>query len=232
MKKQSFVLLFSCMLFVFSCGKSTETIDSTNSSATFKYLALGDSYTKGEAVSVSQSFPFQLLNYLYKDSLVESGSLKVIAETGWTTTELKTAIAQQDDTTTYNLVTLLIGANNIYRNYPIDLYEAEFQELLQTAIRKANNNPNNVIVISIPDYGYTPFGKNNKTKISAEINKYNAINKTLSVNAAVRYVDITPISRQGLEQPVLIASDNLHPSAVMYALWVGLLAVEVKAILE
>jgi len=123
---------------------------------------LGDSYTKGEALGVSESFPFQLINSLYKESLIESGSFKIIAETGWTTTELKNAIEVGNNTAIYDLVTLLIGANNIYRNYSIELYETKFQQPLQYAISKADNNAERVIVLSIPDYGYTPFGKKQK----------------------------------------------------------------------
>jgi lysophospholipase L1-like esterase len=220
------------LLFFPSCEKNFPSYNIVKNTAEFNLLCLGDSYTIGQGVPLSQSFPFQLLKNLKDENLIANGTYNLIAKTGWTTTELKEALQQNRDTSTYDIVTLLIGANNIFRNYPIEIYKTEFEQLLQSAIEKAGNQPEKVIVISIPDYGYTPFGKINKANISAEVDKYNAINKQLSLHAGARYVDITPISRQGLECPVLITHDKLHPSAIMYALWVELLIEEAKAIVK
>lgn len=183
-------------------------------------LCLGDSYTIGEGVPLSQSFPFQLLQNIKAENLIANGTYNLIAKTGWTTTELKEALQQNAVSSTYDIVTLLIGANNIFRNYPVEIYKTEFEQLLQTAIEKAGNQPEKVIVISIPDYGYTPFGKENQAEISAKVNEYNAINELLALQYGTPYVNITAISRKGLEKPYLIAYDGLHPSGVMYAEWI------------
>jgi hypothetical protein len=149
--------------------------------------------------------------------------VKIIATTGWTTTNLIDAINNQNLDKKYNLVSLLIGVNNQYQNKPIELYKNEFKALLNKAIALANFDTNKVFVVSIPDYGFTPFGKNNQSTISAQIENYNQINKSITDSLNVSYVNITPISQMGLTNPELVASDGLHPSAAMYKMWVDLM---------
>ncbi|WAC41510.1 SGNH/GDSL hydrolase family protein [Pedobacter sp. SL55] len=190
------------------------------------YLALGDSYTIGEAVEPSESFPYQLVELL-KAKAIQFENPKVIAKTGWTTDELRHAIQQEQITETFDLVTLLIGVNNQYRGYSQDTYRKEFTELLATAISFAGGDKNKVYVISIPDWGVTEFAKNSgrdlKT-ISKEIDAFNEINRQETEASHVTYVDITPISRQAVKKPNLIAGDGLHPSGKMYAEWTKLIA--------
>lgn len=187
-----------------------------------RYLALGDSYTIGESVASDQNFPAQLVDSL-KASGVAVSSYKIIAQTGWTTTSLKNAIASSSYKDTFNLVSLLIGVNNQYQGKSIGLYEQEFVELAERAIQFAGGKKDHVFVVSIPDYGYTPFGKNNQMTISSEIDLYNSINKRLSDSLRLKYYNITPISRRGLSEPDLVAGDGLHPSAKMYKEWVKLI---------
>ncbi|MBK8702229.1 MAG: SGNH/GDSL hydrolase family protein [Saprospiraceae bacterium] len=188
------------------------------------YLALGDSYTIGQSVPVDERFPAQLIDSLLPHHIM--GSARVIAKTGWTTAELDAAIAaaQPPVGNSYDIVTLLIGVNNQYRGYPLDQYEVQFADLLEQAVIYAGSRPERVFVLSIPDYAYTPFGQNfNPTRISQEIDEFNAANKSISLARGVHYIDITPISREGLQDPALVASDQLHPSGKMYARWVSLL---------
>lgn len=186
-----------------------------------RFLALGDSYTIGQSVEASKKWPQQLY-----DSLNNLGyavdTLKVIAQTGWRTDNLKNAIIQEKPSNDYNLVSLLIGVNNQYQNRPFLDYEPAFRELLDTAIYFAGGNTSNVFVVSIPDYAYTPFAKGN-TRVSEELDKYNAINKKVADEKSIVYFDITPISRLGLDSTNYVASDNLHPSAIMYERWVDLM---------
>lgn len=185
------------------------------------FLALGDSYSIGQSVAEDERWPNQLKyqNNLKNDS-IKIDEVKIIAKTGWTTQELNSALSLANISTKYNLVSLLIGVNNQYRRYPIEEYPSEFKALLNTAIYYAGGNKNHVFVVSIPDYGYTPFGESNQEKISADIDAYNDINKSIAEEYGVNYYDITPISRRGLANPDLVASDNLHPSGKQYTLWV------------
>jgi lysophospholipase L1-like esterase len=195
----------------------------------YTYLALGDSYTIGESVDAKDSFPYQLTGQMASKGYNITAP-KIIAVTGWTTGDLKNAIAQANLTSKYDIVTLLIGVNNQYRGYSQTDYRTEFVQLLNTAIGFANGNKLKVFVLSIPDYSVTPFAAtSNKTKIAAEIDQFNAINKDESTKAGVNYLDITPISRQAATDATLIAFDGLHPSAKMYSLWVGQLALQVSA---
>ncbi|MCW5912336.1 MAG: SGNH/GDSL hydrolase family protein [Cyclobacteriaceae bacterium] len=179
-----------------------------------KYLALGDSYTIGESVSEAERWPHQLADRL------KIPPPKIIATTGWRTDELKQAIEAAKLKPEYDLVSLLIGVNNQYQGKPIAVYEKEFEELLLASIMLAKGEKKNVFVVSIPDYGYTPFGKEKQEKISRELDEYNTINKRVAGKYGVTYFNITDISRKGLDDAALVASDGLHPSGKMYALWV------------
>jgi acyl-CoA thioesterase-1 len=165
-------------------------------------------------------FPEQL-----KDSLLqnfEEGttfSLQVIARTGWTTTNLIDAIASENIPPDFDLVTLLIGVNNQYQRKDFSLYETEFPALVSTAIKAINNDKNNLIVISIPDYAFTPFGGGN-TNISEEIDLYNEFAKDYCNRNEITFLNITDITREGFINPNLVASDNLHPSALAYTKFV------------
>ncbi|WP_163399897.1 SGNH/GDSL hydrolase family protein [Flavobacterium fluviatile] len=200
------------------------------------YLALGDSYTIGQSVCETCRFPEQLktsLKMFYTDT---NFSLKVIATTGWTTTNLISAINQQKPESNYDLVTLLIGVNNQYQGKDFSVYEREFPELVTKAIALAKDDKKNVIVVSIPDYFYTPYAKNlsdsQKTKITTEINQYNAFAENYCKTNQIVFVNITDITRQGLSNPNLVASDGLHPSESAYALFVERLLPKVKIALQ
>ncbi len=185
-----------------------------------KYLALGDSYTIGESVALQSNFPNQLLESLTQTG-IEIAEPQLIAVTGWTTTDLKTAIAEENPSTDYDLVTLLIGVNNQYQQKPIELYSLEFKELLKNAISFAGGNAQKVLVISIPDYGVTPFAKESGVKkIATELDSYNSIAKAISGEMNVQFIDITNISRGTQYQENLVAEDGLHPSAFQYSLWI------------
>ena len=179
-----------------------------------KFLALGDSYTIGESVTESERWPTQLAAKL------EFSEPRIIATTGWRTDQLKEAIEAVTLKPEYDLVSLLIGVNNQYQGKPILVYEREFEELLQTAIKLARGKKEKVFVVSIPDYGYTPFGKPKQEKISEALDQYNAINKRIAEKFGVTYFNITGISRKGFDDPDLVAADGLHPSGKMYAQWV------------
>ena len=188
-------------------------------SATYKYLALGDSYTIGQNVCQTCRFPEQLKAKLLSELPGSSIDLQIIATTGWTTTNLKSAIAAQNPSADRDLVTLLIGVNNQYQNKPFSIYEQEFPELVTTAIALAKGDPNNVIVVSIPDYAFTPYGYGSAS-ISMAIDQYNNFAKNYCLANHIAFVDITDITRQGLAQPSLVASDGLHPSESAYAKFV------------
>lgn len=197
------------ILLFFSCSQEKEIYQ-----LNLKYLALGDSYTIGEGILFEHSYPKQIVNEI---SLIDS--VRVIAKTGWTTDEL---IDTLDNLSLkkYDVVSLLIGVNNQFRGYSIDNYVVEFENLLVRAINYSKDK-SNLFVLSIPDYGVTPFGKTKgKEKIYSEINSYNNINRLISEKYNVMYFDITDISREAESDTTLLAIDKLHPSKKMYEMWV------------
>lgn len=191
-----------------------------------KFLALGDSYTIGESVEEDKRWPVQLVKVLTTKGY-KCHSPEIIATTGWRTDDLKKSITNSQSSKDYNLVSLLIGVNNQYQNKSMNTYAADFEALLNLAIEFAGNDKSKVMVISIPDYGFTPAGKCNQQKISQEIDAFNAVNKSITDRKGARYINITDISRQGLEEPDLVAEDGLHPSGKMYAMWVEKIISEV-----
>jgi lysophospholipase L1-like esterase len=180
---------------------------------------------------LESSFPHQVYERLKSEGL-DMEKPVIIAKTGWTTDELQVAIDQETLIPPYDLVTLLIGVNNQYRGRDIDNYNIEFKELLQQAIALAGGEPGNVIVISIPDWGVTPFAVDREREtIGKEIDEFNRINYARAQEKGVHYVDVTGISRTAATDSTLIAADGLHPSAKMYALWTEKIVPKAKALL-
>jgi lysophospholipase L1-like esterase len=200
--------------------KDTTTLKIVNTD-TIKYLALGDSYTIGEAEPLAVSFPYQLTDTL-KGMGFKTQNPLIIATTGWTTGDLMSAIAEHTPLqNNYDFVTLLIGVNDQYQGASQTLYRTNFIQLLHTAIAYAKGDKTRVFVLSIPDYGVTPFAAGEDATIGPQIDAFNAINLQESNNAGVNYLDITGISREAATNKTLIAPDGLHPSASMYAQWVA-----------
>ncbi len=195
-------------------------------------LALGDSYTKGESVKWAQNFPNQLADSLRASGFNLAG-LRVVAETGWRTDNLQIALSNQASVladSTFSLVTLCIGVNNQFQNANFETYKRQFEELLQYAIARAGGRKERVVVLSIPDWAYTPFGQSwgNPSNTSSQIDQYNAANQAITEQYDVIYVNVTAVSRRGILEPDLVAFDGLHPSGLQYTEWVKLLLPEVK----
>ena len=194
--------------------------------ASLRYLALGDSYTIGEALAVEDSWPMQWVHALRADG-VDIADPGIIAKTGWATDELADALDEAESNSTirppYDLVSLLIGVNNQYRGRSAENYREEFSGLLKRAITYAGNLTSHVFVVSIPDWGITEFGQKSGrdvAQISRELDTYNQINRELAKLAGVHWVDISPVTREVGATAKYYAEDGLHPSPALYALWV------------
>jgi lysophospholipase L1-like esterase len=222
----SLMVLLACQKDSFKMTKNTSSNLNTKPKNEISYLAIGDSYTIGEAVPLEGGFPHQLTTIL-KDNGLDVGTPYIIAKTGWTTSELQEAIKKANLNEQFTVVTLLIGVNNQYRGESKEKYRKEFKELLQTALGFTNGNKAGVFVVSIPDWGLTPYGLESGRDIptvSSDINAFNAINKEETLAQGGSYTDITPGSRLVVSDKELVASDGLHPSAKMYHEWAVQLA--------
>jgi lysophospholipase L1-like esterase len=230
-KTRFFIFASICLLT--SCAtRPVETIpQDTGGTMSMRYLALGDSYTIGESVPEGERWPNQLAALLKQSG--HEAQVEIIARTGWTTEELWQGIQTAEPQPPYDLVSLLIGVNNQYRGYDIEEYRQGFRFLLNKSIEYADGNKDRVFVVSIPDWGVTPFaGGRNVAQIASEIDAFNAVNRAEAEAIGVRYVDITPISRRATTDPALIAHDGLHPSGKMYGLWVELALPQVLEMLK
>lgn len=201
-----------------------------------RYLALGDSYTIGESVPADARWPNRLADLLRADG-VDIANPQIIARTGWTTDELDAALDAVEGGATvmmtgaepalrpappYQLVSLLIGVNNQYRGRPVDEYREQLRALLKRAIGYAEGQPARVVVLSIPDWGVTPFARGqgrDAAQIAREIDAHNAAKREECARAGVAYVDITGLTRAAATRPELLADDGLHPSAIDYQRW-------------
>lgn len=214
-------------------NSSTDPVIPADTSKGKTYLALGDSYTIGQSVPVSDRFPVLAAKYLTIQGIKFSDP-EIIAQTGWTTANLLSSIRSTAPLkSSYDIVTLLIGVNNQYQRRPQQEYVDEFSTLLGKAIQYTGNNKGRVIVLSIPDYSVTPFASgSNKAFIASEIDAFNLINKNIAARMSVQYLDITGFSRLAETDPSLIAVDGLHPSGAQYKLWADALVPVVKKALQ
>ena len=187
---------------------------------TSKFLALGDSYTIGQSVEVNERWPVQFLKELKATTNVID-TLQIIAQTGWRVDQLKEAMNSSDLEPPYGIVSLLIGVNNQYQGQNANDFRPEFIEILEKSLKLVENRTERLFVISIPDWGASPYGFGfDRAKVSKEINEFNSVVKEESEKRGLRYFNITTISRRALIDRTLIASDGLHPSGKMYKLWV------------
>lgn len=201
----------------------------------FTYLALGDSYTIGEQVPLHESFPYQAIQLLRKTDLAETqggpgnkhvyAAPEILAKTGWTTGELAEAIGNHIFLPRYDMVTLLIGVNNQYRGLSLEDFKTEFSLLLQMALQFAGGLSENVYVLSIPDWGQTPFASGRDiSNITKEINEYNIACARIAATMNIHFINITGDQRADSSSPGFLAADNLHPSGKEYTKWAVKLA--------
>ncbi|XZF16464.1 SGNH/GDSL hydrolase family protein [Chitinophagaceae bacterium MMS25-I14] len=198
----------------------------------YTYLALGDSYTIGELVPKEENFPHQAVTLLHKEK-IDVADPVIIAVTGWTTDELAASIREHNIHETFSFVTLLIGVNNQYRGRSLENYKEEFTQLLNQAIVFANGHTQHVFVLSIPDWGVTPFAEGkDRAEIAHEIDAYNAANKEITAVHKCHYIDITDSTRQNGQKTEFLAEDGLHPSGKEYAVWAERLVPEITKTLK
>ena len=223
------------LIFIIACNSSSsfddETLNSINEDASvnqnlnsdslnqtqFSLLALGDSYTIGEGVNEDQRWPNQFIKVAYENG-VDFSSSRIIAETGWKSYDLINAIESSNFEKKYDYVSLLIGVNNQFNSRPVNEFKNDLDKLL-IKINNLKKKNGSVLIISIPDWGSSPFGEGfDRNVISNEINTFNNSLKNFANTNGLNYVDVTEISRRAIKEPNLIAIDNLHPSGIMLSL--------------
>ena len=206
----------------------------SSAAAPLRYLALGDSYTVGEGVEPGGSWPMQLARALRAEGFAVADP-QVIATTGWTTDELDAAIDAAAPGAEFDLASLLVGVNNQYRGRGVDEYREQFAALLGRAIGFAGGDPGRAFVLSIPDWGVTPFAAESGRDVAAiarELDAFNAAAARLCRQRGVAFVDVTPASRARGGEAGMLVEDRLHPSAAMYAQWTALALPVVRGLLQ
>jgi len=218
---------------LYGCGTGSKMQEHSNyNSEKISYLALGDSYTIGESVAATQLWPVQLVSKL-KEEGVGVKPPRIIARTGWRTDELLGAMNAQLSSEKYDLISVLIGVNNQYQGKNIRIFKNELKEILNKAILHSKTGKENVFLVSIPDYGVTPFGLNSgKEGISQEIIQYNLASKEIAEEMDIAFYNITDISLEAETNTDLVAKDGLHPSGEMYRRWVERISPKVMELIK
>ena len=194
----------------------------------YSYLALGDSYTIGESVPLHESFPYQTIQLLRKAG-IHFHAPEIVAKTGWTSFELAEHMLHTKLNEQYDFVTLLIGVNNQYRGLAVDEFQTDFEFLLRKAIHFAGEKADHVIVLSIPDWGITPFAaKKDDKKISEEIKAFNLICESVAKKNLTHFINITDETRKAVKDKSLLAPDHLHYSGKAHAVWAEKTAAIIK----
>lgn len=201
---------------------------------TLDLFALGDSYTIGQGVTAEESWPYQLSRELTSNGLIVE-NLQIIAQTGWTTSNLLSALGKADLTQLQDktLVFLMIGVNNQYQNLPFEQFQHEFNQLVNHSLQIAETH-RKVFVMSIPDYGVTPFGQNtvhSPEVISLAIDEYNTYMRNVCIDLDISFIDVTRLSRMLGDSPEALSTDGLHPSGTQYEMWVELILPQVLEVL-
>ena len=198
----------------------------------YSFLALGDSYTIGEQVLLAQNFPYKTVQLLRKKGL-NFYAPEIIATTGHTIDELENAINETITLHDYSIVCLLIGVNNQYKGISVEDFKPSFKKLLLKALEFAGNKPTHVFILSIPDWGITPFAADKDIqKITSEIDAYNLVCKTMAVKYGANFIDITASQRADSGKEGFLVADKLHPGEKEYAKWAALLSEEINTILR
>lgn len=193
-------------------------------------LSLGDSYTIGEGLPLYESFPYQLVQQLRKTGY-HFHAPELVAQTGWTTFELAEHLIHHQLEDHYDFVTICIGVNNQYRDLNIDDYAEDFDFLLKKAIHLAHGHAQCVMVLSIPDWGTSPFAKGrNAKKIAFEIDEFNKVNANIAFKYDCTYCDVTAGTRK--QDDNLFTKDGLHYAAVEYGRWALDVADNIKQLIE
>lgn len=214
-----FLLFTSALVLLLACDKGAPTADEAPLTTPKRYLALGDSYTIGTAIHPDSAYPLLLIDSLQEEGFSDSIALQRVAVNGWTTQNLQSGIASAQPDSNFNVVTILIGVNNQYQRRSLSQYRKELKQLLNQSMVFAQGQPERVLAISIPDWSVTPAGAGQRERVGAEIDAFNAVKKELCDSLGIDYINITTLSRTGLNDPKLVASDGLHFSAQMHLLW-------------
>lgn len=225
--------IFCFVILLISCTKKSSGIGTNPPFMSGKtYLALGDSYTIGEGVEINERFPHLTVSKLRQQN-IDIQDPVYIAKTGWTTANLLAAIQNQRPLGPFDVVSLLIGVNDQYQGLDTSGYRTRFTQLLNIAIELAGNRRSNVFVLSIPDYSATPFvPEANKQKVRTGIDNFNSINKEVTLQNNVSYLNITDFSRQAANDLSLLAPDRLHYSGKEHQIWAEQLAILMAKVLK
>jgi acyl-CoA thioesterase-1 len=217
--------LFSCALVAIaltSCSGGTEEDSSV------RYVALGDSFTIGTAVEGSERWPNQLVERIPALELVAN-----LAVNGFTSGDVIDQELPALDEHDPELVTLLIGVNDVVQGVPQEQYEANVRRIVQALIERLP--PERIVCVATPDYTNTPQGAafGDPDRQSRAIERVNATLRGVCEDDEIAFVAAPyAISLEAAGDPTLVAEDGLHPSGEQYRRWTDAIVPVIEGLLR
>lgn len=187
--------------------------------STIQYIPFGDSFTAGHGANPDQAYPVLLVNDLNKDGI----PIKMIVNEGIggaTTAEALSEEIPVFDTCHTTYATILLGANDWGLEVDTAVFRSNYVQLINDIQAKLPVKTN-ILLITVPDLSATPGLRSfaNGRDILEDVVYMNYIIEQEASHFHLPVADIFPLSQEMLNNPSLIASDSLHPSAKEYARW-------------
>ena len=188
-----------------------------------RYIALGDSYTIGTGVGYRDRWPDQLVAALGPNE----PTMDLVANlgvNGYTTGDLIRHELPALDRLRPEVVTLLIGVNDVVRGIATTAYVANLRTILDELVGRVGAE--RIVTVAVPDYTVTPAGADYGDPAQRH-DGIVAANTEMAREAAdrgVAFVDIFDVSLLARDDRTLVAADGLHPSGRQYGLWVDRIA--------
>ena len=201
------------------CSSPEKGVNSNSAETMIRYAALGDSYTIGEAVAEDERWPNLLVGHL-REAGVEIEIVANPSATSWTTQDLidkELPVYRDSDP---HFATLLIGVNDWVQEFSKERFRKNLAHIMDEMLKELESN-DDLVVVTIPDFGAAPEGpKYSKGRdISVGLSEFNEIIADEAAKRQLSVVDVFELSQDMKNNPDLVASDGLHPSAKEYSLW-------------
>jgi lysophospholipase L1-like esterase len=211
----TFFILFFCQVLT-SCKSQS---DSSLGNDTVNYVALGDSYTICTGAQRYQAWPTILTKHLNEQG-IKAELIANPARNGYTTKDLIAHELKVLDEQKVNFVTLCIGVNDWVQGVPISSFRENLINIIEYIQTKLEIK-SKLLLLTIPDFSCTLVGPQygGGRNISEGIAEFNSVILEEAKKRNLKTVDLFEISKEMKNDPSLIASDGLHPSAKEYAIW-------------
>jgi len=201
-----------------------------------RFVALGDSYTIGTAVSAAERWPDRLVVRLAAEAAAQGqpAPLELVgnpAVNGFTTRDVIRAELPLLSAWRPELCSILIGTNDVIQGIRDDDYRRNLEHILDAI--EAVAGAGRTFGVTSPDYTVTPAGADygDPRVRGPELRARNELFSAVLGARGVPVADIHDISLRAAGDRSLVARDGLHPSGRQYGLWLDRIVPVVEGLL-